>query len=136
MDLKTGTLFWPQVASKLPRCESLHHDVDCDVAVLGAGVLAVSSGTASATPVITPNSSVTNLATWSPVTIDLAYGSASYDIPEFYDNAGSTAGDFGAAPSIVVTATNRNREPPNFSSRKRPCAIRVLRVNSTASSFR
>lgn len=38
MDLKTGTLYWPQVSPEPPKHEALQHDVNCDVAVVGGGL--------------------------------------------------------------------------------------------------
>jgi glycine/D-amino acid oxidase-like deaminating enzyme len=39
MDLKSGHIFWPQIDETLNRTFSaLHHDVDCDVAIVGGGI--------------------------------------------------------------------------------------------------
>ena len=40
------------------------------------------------------------------VTVDMAYGTASYYLPEFYDDGGSTLEAFDTAQTIVVSASN------------------------------
>src|SRR2546421_13000653 len=38
MDLKSGSLFWPQVNRQMRSHSRLRKDIDCDVAIIGAGL--------------------------------------------------------------------------------------------------